>query len=58
MLISYGVLTSKQLGKLNLAKAYFTHIIMKGISVKEFGDSEVCKMATNLPVPEPQEHQV
>ena len=31
---------------------------MKGIIVKELGDPDVCKMGTDLLVPEPQENQV
>jgi NADPH:quinone reductase len=31
---------------------------MKGISIKEFGESNVCKFYNDLPVPEPLENQV
>jgi len=31
---------------------------MKGISIKEFGESSVCKFYNDLPVPEPLENQV
>lgn len=31
---------------------------MKGISIKEFGGPEVCKLYDNLPIPEPNDNQV
>ena len=41
----------------SLAKSLLNRI-MRGISVKEFGESDVCKYYTDLPIPEPLENQV
>lgn len=32
--------------------------MMRGISVKEFGGPEVCKVDANLAIPEPNDNQV
>ena len=51
------ILIKNQISIKSFAKP-FSLVIMKGISIKEFGDSNVCKYFTDLPVPEPQENQV
>jgi hypothetical protein len=44
--------------KRNLSRLINSINIMKGVSIKEFGGPEVCKLFDNLPIPEPNDNQV
>ena len=50
-------LSNKKQRTIATLRSFYTRI-MKGISIKEFGESNVCKFYTDLPVPEPLENQV